>query len=522
MQLTQGIHRAVQLHPDRLALVCGDRAIDWATFADRVARLAGAFRALGVAPNDRVAMLAGNSDRYVEFYFATLWAGGVLVPINTRWSRAEMAACIDDCEPGLLVADAAHLTLAMNLRDECASVREVLLADAPSDSSARSGVADWESLIARSEPVADTRRSGEDLAALFYTGGTTGRAKGVMLSHANFMANSMMQVANLALHEAAVHLHVSPMFHVAGGARLFSVTVAGATHAVLEAFEPDAFLAAIERFRVTVTVVVPTVLNRLIDHPDLQRYDLSSLQLLSYGASPMPEAVLKRAMQRLPGIAFLQSYGMTELSPVATMLMPRYHTFDGPDAGYTRSAGQAVFNADIVVLDADDRALPTGAIGEICVRGPMVMQGYWRQPELTAQALRGGWMHTGDAGYIDSRGFVFLVDRVKDMIVTGGENVYSAEVENVIYQHPAVHECAVIGVPSDAWGEAVHAIVVTKPGTRVTPDELIAFCRQRIAHYKSPKSCDVRSEDLPKSGAGKILKADLRKPFWKQSTRGIN
>jgi long-chain acyl-CoA synthetase len=522
MQLTQGIHRAVQLHPDGLALVCADRAIDWATFADRVARLAGAFRARGVGSNDRVAMLAGNSDRYVEFYFATLWAGAVLVPINTRWSRAEMVACIDDCEPALLIADAVHLTLALSLRDECSSLREVLLAGVPSEASRRSAIADWESLISGSGPVADARRNGQDLAALFYTGGTTGRAKGVMLSHSNFMANSMMQVANLGLREGAVHLHVSPMFHVAGGARLFSVTVAGATHAVLEAFEPDAFLAAIERFRVTVTVVVPTVLNRLIDHPDLQRYDLSSLQLLSYGASPMPEALLKRAMQRLPGIAFLQSYGMTELSPVATMLMPRYHTFEGPDAGYTRSAGQAVFNADIAIVDGDDQRLPPGAIGEICVRGPMVMQGYWRQPELTAEALRGGWMHTGDAGYIDARGFVFLVDRVKDMIVTGGENVYSAEVENVIYQHPAVHECAVIGVPSDAWGEAVHAIVVTKPGTRVTPDELIAFCRDRIAHYKAPKSCDVRGEDLPKSGAGKILKADLRKPFWMHSTRGIN
>src|SRR5512144_2485620 len=245
MQLTQGIHRAVQLHPDKLALACADRAIDWATFADRVARLAGAFRARGVGSNDRIAMLAGNSDRYVEFYFATLWAGAVLVPINTRWSRAEMAACIDDCEPVLLIADAAHLTLALSLRDECASVREVLLADAPSDYSGQSGVADWESLIAGNDPIADARRSGEDLAALFYTGGTTGRAKGVMLSHSNFMANSMMQIANLGLHEAAVHLHVSPMFHVAGGARLFSVTVAGATHAVLEAFEPDAFLAAI-------------------------------------------------------------------------------------------------------------------------------------------------------------------------------------------------------------------------------------------------------------------------------------
>ena len=522
MQLTQGIHRAVQLHPDKLALVCGNRAVTWGGFADRVARLAGAFRARGVQHGDRIAMLAANSDRYVESYFATLWAGAVLVPINTRWSNGEMAACIDDAEPVLLICDCAHLPAALALRDECRCVREVLLADAPDGASQRAAVVDWENLVRTFEPVADARRSGEDLACLFYTGGTTGRAKGVMLSHANFMANSMMHVVNLGLNEAAVHLHVSPMFHVAGGARLFSVTVAGATHAVLEAFEPDAFLAAIQSFKVSVTVVVPTVLNRLVDHPNLQAYDLSSLQLLSYGASPMPEALLRRAMQRLPGIAFLQSYGMTELSPVATMLMPRYHTFEGPDAGFTRSAGQAVFNADVAIMDSQDTPLPAGAVGEICVRGPMVMQGYWRQPELTAQALRSGWMHTGDAGYMDARGFVFLVDRVKDMIVTGGENVYSAEVENVIYQHPAVHECAVIGVPSDAWGEAVHAVVVIKPGAVVDAAGLIAFCRQRIAHYKVPKSCEVRTAELPKSGAGKILKADLRKPFWANTTRGIN
>ena len=450
----------------------------------------------------------------------------MLVPINTRWSRAEMAACIDDCEPALLHCRLPRIcTPRWILRDECASLREVLLADAPNRSvAARSRHCRLGKPGPRTaEPVADARRNGAtDLACLFYTGGTTGRAKGVMLSHDNFMANSMMHIANLGLHEAAVHLHVSPMFHVAGGARLFSVTAAGATHAVLEAFEPDAFLAAIERFRVTVTVVVPTVLNRLVDHPDLQRYDLSSLQLLSYGASPMPEALLKRAMQRLPGIAFLQSYGMTELSPVATMLMPRYHTSkDRTRATRVRRARPCSMPTLRSWMRRPARCR-RATIGEICVRGPMVMQGYWRQPELTAEALRDGWMHTGDAGYIDARGFVFLVDRVKDMIVTGGENVYSAEVENVIYQHPAVHECAVIGVPSDAWGEAVHAIVVTKPGTGVTPTRSLRSAASASRTTKRRRSCDVRSEELPKSGAGKILKADLRKPFWTNTTRGIN
>jgi long-chain acyl-CoA synthetase len=521
MQLTQGIHRAVQLHPDRAALVCDERDVDWREFAGRIARLAGAFRTLGVASGDRIAIVSNNGDRYVEFYFATLWCGGVILPINTRASLDEMAACLDDAEPTLLACDRAHLATARSLRERCRSIRALALA-APDDDRTDDDVVGWEDLVETHAPIVDARRHGNDLACLFYTGGTTGRAKGVMLSHDNLMANSMMHIANLGLGDGAVHLHVSPMFHVAGGARLFSVTAAGATHAVIGAFDPDTFLAAIERFKVTVTVVVPTVLNRLVAHPNLERFDLSSLKLLSYGASPMPEALLARALERFKGIAFLQSYGMTELSPVATMLMPRYHTFDGPDAGYTRSAGQAVYNADVIAMDEHDAPVPTGTIGEICVRGPMVMQGYWRQPELTAQTIRDGWMHTGDAGYIDARGFVFLVDRVKDMIVTGGENVYSAEVENVIYRHPAVHECAVIGVPSDAWGEAVHAIVVPKQNAIVSGADIIAFCRDRLAHYKAPKTCEVLTHELPKSGAGKIMKAELRKPFWKNATRGIN
>jgi len=223
----------------------------------------------------------------------------------------------------------------------------------------------------------------------------------------------------------------------------------------------------------------------------------------------------------LPGIRFLQSYGMTELSPVATVLMPEHHTFDGPDAGYTASAGQPVYNADLQIQDEAGRPLPAGEVGEVCVRGPMVMKGYWQQAELTAEALRGGWMHTGDGGYLDDRGFLFIVDRLKDMIVTGGENVYSAEVEDALYAHPGVAECAVIGIPSEQWGEAVHAVVVPKPGARLLEADLVAHCRRRIAGFKCPRSVTIRAEELPKSGAGKILKTDLRAPFWKDAGRAV-
>ncbi|MEQ8992794.1 MAG: long-chain fatty acid--CoA ligase, partial [Pseudomonadales bacterium] len=500
------------------ALLGDGVALDWRTLAERVARLAAVLQARGIEPGDRVAMLGVNSPRYVEFYFAALWAGAVMVPVNTRWAAPEKVHCLNDSGARLLLADDGFIAEAEALREACAGLEACIHVGegVPASSAA------YEARLERHDPVPDAGRGGDDLAALFYTGGTTGRSKGVMLSHANFLSNSMTALVNLGVREHSVHLHVSPLFHVAGGSRVFTTTVAGGTHAVIPRFEPALFLDALERYGVTVTVVVPTMLNALLQFPDLDRYDLSRLELLTYGASPMPEELLRQAMARLPGVRFLQSYGMTELSPVATCLPPRYHVFDGPDAGRIRSAGQAVYNADVAIFDADDRPLPPGAVGEVCVRGPMVMQGYWQQPELTAQTLRGGWMHTGDAGYLDDEGFLFLVDRVKDMIISGGENVYSAAVENVIYQFPGIHECAVIGVPSEQWGEAVHAIVVPRPGAEIDTAALLAHCRTQLAGYECPKSVDVVAAELPKSGAGKILKTELRAPFWQGQTRSIH
>ena len=514
MRLTQGVHRALQLYGDQPALLGDGITWTWRQLADRVARLAGVFVAHGIAPGDRLAMLAANSSRYVEFYLATLWAGAVMVPVNTRWALPEKVHCLNDSGARLLLVDTAAHGDGRALLAECPALERVLHAD---DGPA-GGFDDCEALLARHHPLADAQRGGSDLAALFYTGGTTGRAKGVMLSHDNFMANSMTALVNLGIRHHSVHLHVAPLFHVAGGSRVFTSTVAGGTHAVIPRFEPELFLGAVERYRVTVTVVVPSMLNALLDYPHLDRYDLSSLLLLTYGASPMPEALLRRTMERLPGVGFLQSYGMTELSPVATMLTPRYHVFEGADAGRVRSAGQAVFNADVAIVDEHDRPLPAGQVGEVCVRGPMVMQGYWHQPELTAEVLRGGWMHTGDAGYLDADGFLFLVDRVKDMIISGGENVYSAAVENVIHRFPGVHECAVIGIPSDRWGEAVHAIVVPRGGAEIDLQALLAHCRAELAGYECPKTVDIRLQPLPRSGAGKILKTELRKPFREQES----
>jgi long-chain acyl-CoA synthetase len=264
------------------------------------------------------------------------------------------------------------------------------------------------------------------------------------------------------------------------------------------------------------------MLSMLVQLPDLERYDLSTLRLITYGASPMPEAVLQECLRRLPHIRFAQSYGMTELSPVATMLGTEQHTLNAPP-GRLRSAGRPVYSAEVRIVDPSDNELPRGQVGEIVVRGPIVMKGYWRQPELTAQTLRGGWMHTGDSGYFDDEGFLFIADRIKDMIISGGENVYSIEVENAICSHPDVSQCAVIGIPDQRWGEAVHAIVVPRAGVAtLSAESIVMHCRTLIAGYKCPRSIDLRDEPLPLSSVNKVDKAVLREPFWKDRTRQVN
>jgi acyl-CoA synthetase (AMP-forming)/AMP-acid ligase II len=301
------------------------------------------------------------------------------------------------------------------------------------------------------------------------------------------------------------------MFHLADCSATFALTDAGGTHAFMPRFDPVVMMRLIQDLGVTNSILVPAMIGMLVNHPSIGDYDLASLRGLMYGGQCISEAILRRAIDCLPRCGFLQAYGMTELSPVATFLPARYHTTEGPYAGRLRAAGRAAQTAEIRIVDDQDREVPRGTVGQIIVRGPMVMQGYWNQPRLTAGALQGGWMHTGDGGYMDDEGFVFVVDRIKDMIITGGENVYSAEVENAIYQHPAVAMCAVIGVPDEQWGERVHAVVVVKPGQSVSGPDLIAHCRQLIAGYKCPRTVDVRTEALTLSGAGKVLKTVLRK-----------
>ena len=516
LRLTHGITRARQIRGDATAVSSGALDLTWHAFGDRVARLAGALRSLGLGDEDRVSILAHSSHRYVETLYGALWAGGVAAPVNSRFSRAEMVEMLRDCTPRVLVADDAFLTEAKAVA--------ALLPDPPvvvhaGDGPPRAGTVGYEEALAAAAPAEDAGRGGDDLACLFYTGGTTGQAKGVMLSHANLCTNALNVSAALGLGEDTCHLHSGPLFHLAAAGRVFAVTVFCGQHVVLPRFDAAEVLRAIARHRISIATFVPTMINSLLAEPDFAAHDLSSLRIISYGAAPMPETLQRRLMEALPGCGLAQSYGMTELSPVATMLTPEMHD---PARGRLASAGRVVANVDLRIADAEDRPLPRGEVGEIQVRGPTVMRGYWNRPDLTEAALRGGWMHTGDGGRLDEDGYLFVVDRLKDMIVSGGENVYSAEVENAIHRHPAVAECAVFGIPDPVWGEAVHAVVVPKPGQALTPAEVIAHCRGLIAGYKCPKAVEIQDGLLPRSGVGKILKGQLRAPWWAGSARRVS
>jgi len=517
MNITLGLRRALQLNPHGIAILEGDRKLTWAQLGERVGRLAGALRQLGVAKGDRVAVLMLNSSRYLELYLAVGWAGAVIVPLNIRWSVGENRDALTDCTARLLVVDSAFKEAGKAL---AAAIPGLALVHAD-DGEPAAGVPGYESLLAAAEAIPDVMAGRDDVTGIFYTGGTTGRSKGVTLSHGNVMFNALQSLAEGVFPADAVYLHAPPMFHIANGWSMYCMFINGGINAVIKAFTPEAAAAAIERFRVTNTLFVPTMIQMFVDHPGIGKYDLSSLRQIVYGASPIAEAVLDRAMARLPGVRFLQAYGMTELSPLATVLMPEEHVGAGRAKGRHRSGGRPSLGVEIRIVDADDRPVAPGTVGEIAVRGDNVMLGYWNRPEETAKAIVGGWMHTGDGGYMDEDGFVYIVDRIKDMIITGGENVYSTEVENVVAQHPAVQQCAVIGIPHPQWGEAVHAVVVVKPGTTLQPDELIAFCKERIGHYKCPRSVEVRTEALPLSGAGKILKRELRRPFWEGKDRRV-
>ncbi len=515
MRVTQALRRNHQQIPNAIATIAGERRHTWRQLTERVARLAGGLQALGVAPGERVAVIGLNSDRHLEIFFAVPWAGGVIVPINYRWSAAEIAFSLSDSGTRVLCIDHAFWHLVAPLRELVEHPLTIICID----DALAGGDAVHDVLIDGHAEVEEFLNTSDSLSGIFYTGGTTGRSKGVMLSHGNHVANTLQYVTMVGAVQDTIYLHAAPMFHIADALYVYAITHIGGTHVFIPRFEPAACARALQDHAVTDIILVPTMIQMLLEQPGFKDFDLSRLQRMFYGASPMPEAVALDLLAKLPWVAACQLYGQTETAPLLTALVSRYHT---AESGRLRSAGRALPATELLIVDDEGRELPRGEVGEIVVRSPNVMLGYWGREDATREALRDGWLHTGDAAYMDEEGFIFISDRLKDMIISGGENVYSTEVENAMYQHPDVAQCAVIGVPDDKWGERVHAIVVARAGTNPAPAALIAHCRALIADYKCPRSVSFQDEPLPLSGAGKVLKTELRKPFWAGRGRQVN
>lgn len=507
MFMTQPIHRAMLQKPDATAIIFRDTAHTYRQFKDGVANVAGILAELGMDRGDRIGILGTNSDLYVELIYGIWWGGGVVNAVNTRWSAQEIAYSLDDCDTRILFVDDAFAGLAEQLLALSGSLK-ILVYTGTGETPA--GMQDLRSLRALAQSRDDALRCGDEIAAVMYTGGTTGRPKGVALSHNNLGFGMLATLQASPRDAGSVSMHAAPMFHIGGLGLIFQQFGLLNTMVILPAFDEVAILDAIERHKCTLTFLVPTMMKMIIEHPSFPTYDVSSMRTIQYGASPIDEALLQQAMTAFPNAEFTQLYGMTELSPVITVLRPHEHITEPGQPNKLRSAGQPISIAEIRIVDEAGTPLPTGQVGEITARGPMVMAGgYWNKPEQTADAIRDGWMHTGDGGYFDEDGYLFVVDRIKDMIISGGENIYSSEVENTISQLPEVSMSAVIGVPDEKWGESVHAIVVLREGSTLSEAEIIAHCRDQIAHYKCPRTVEFR-ESLPLSAAGKLLKFQLK------------
>lgn len=502
--LEWAIRHAASMYGSEEAVVDGATRLSFAQLGERCVRLGAALLALGIRQGDRIAVLMDNSHRYLELHCAIPGIGAVIVPINSRLAPAEMAYVLADSGATVFVVDERHTETAARLAG-----RGIRLLRAPDE---------YESLVSAASPTPlPGPASAADLAGLYYTSGTTGAGKGVMLSHANLVAANLQLAIAFQMRREFVVLNVFPLFHLAAIAGMYALIWLGVKQVFVPTADVGLILETIQRERITHASIVPTLLNVLLADARSANADLSSLQQLTHGGSPIAPDLCVRAFDRLK-CRLVQGYGMTETAGVGTLLHDEHLLLNHERI---TSAGRVVAGMELVVRRPDGRPCKPREVGEVTLRGPNVMSGYWQKLEQTAQVLRAGWLWTGDLAFLDEQNYVFIVDRTKDMIVSGGENVYSAEVEAALASRPEVLEVAVIGVPSQKWGEEVHAVVRLRPGSVPGADELIAHCRGRIAPYKCPKAVTFVSEELPKSAVGKILKREVRARFWTGHQRGV-
>ncbi len=497
--LLDPIRRGLRTAADREALVCGETRLSYRQVWARLQKLNTVLNELGTEPGDRVAILAFNSIAFVELYCGVSAAGRVQVPLNFRWADPELEYALRDSGARVLFIDREPGPLA-DLVDRVVRI----------------DLGEYEGLVAAADetPYEEGAVSEDDLAGLFYTGGTTGASKGVMLTHRTLIANTFHVQMAVPLDADDVYLVMAPLFHAAGSISMLQSMFVGAKQIIVPAFDAGVVLDLMEAEGVTTTLGVPTMVAATVEEQLARPRSLAAFSMYQHGGSPIAMEVVRRGHEAFPGTEFIHLYGATETAPLATALRHEEQLLGTP---IEKSAGRAVVGVDITIRDPEGNALPDGEPGEVTIRGNNIMRGYWNKPDQTDTALRNGWYWSGDLGRMDPDGHLFLLDRSKDMIISGGENIYCTEVEDALYTHPGVLEATVFGIPSEQWGEVVHAVVVLRSDTSdsaPTESDLIEHCRGKIAGYKTPRSISFRTEPLPKSGPGKVLKRELRTPFW--------
>ncbi|MBF8270650.1 MAG: putative 4-coumarate--CoA ligase 2 (4CL 2) (4-coumaroyl-CoA synthase 2), partial [Gammaproteobacteria bacterium] len=489
------LERAARLYGERLAIIDGPWCKNWSEYLERITRAAGVLVALGIRTGDRFGIISHNTFRMAELINAGYWLGAVAVPINYRLAPPEIDYILKDADCRLLAVEDVFLHMLATPELIPYKTKSICLAG----TGTATDIPCYETLLDKAEPQPMQASRPDDDAILLYTGGTTGRSKGVRLSHANILANALQIGLAISARESDRFLHIMPMFH---SADLFGTvfTLVGGVHVYVSAFTPKNLLQAVHEHRLTVLSLGPTILIRTLQVSDFDQYDCSSIRLIFYGSAPMAVEWINRTMLKFPNAGLQQGYGLTETAPILTTLTPEDHHRAIHSGRYEllRSVGKPVVLVDLRIVDEAGIDQPVGAIGEVVVRGPNVSKGYLGLPEQNAATFRDGWFHTGDLGQLDRDNNLYIMDRMKDMIITGSENVYSSEVEAALYKHPAIHEAAVVGVPDEQWGEAVFAVIVPTPGQTLSKDEVIEHCRKFIGGFKIPRRMAFVSE-LPKS-----------------------
>ncbi|HEV2438877.1 MAG TPA: fatty acid--CoA ligase [bacterium] len=516
--------RAETLFGGKVGVVDGEKRFTYAEFGERSRRLAAAIRGLGVRPGEAVSFLTYNTHHLLEGYYGVLQAGAVLNPINIRLHPNDIAYVLNHAESRALLFHRDFAPMVEAMRSRLETVKHFVVLEP--EGAPPVAAAEYEAWLAAAEPLrTDPAVDENSVAELFYTSGTTGRPKGVALTHRSLHLHALYSIISKRLDDSTVHLHVVPMFHVNGWGAPHTVTAIGGTHVLLRKIDPVEILRLVQAEGVTDLYAVPAIFNAIVNHPDFGKYDLRSLRLLMSGGAPPAPALVKAMLDKFGCEAFV-GYGLTETSPVLTLARPKTHLrHEPPERQLERRTrtGYPILGVEVRVVDESGREVPADgiAVGEIVARSNVVMDGYFKDPQGTGAAIRDGWFHTGDMANIDAEGYVNIVDRKKDIIISGGENISSVQIENTLYAHPAVFECAVIPVPDERWGEVPKALVVLKPGAAATEAEILEFCRERLAGFMVPKSVEFL-DALPKGGTGKILKGELRDKYWAGQSRRVH